>query len=79
MAEESIYQLDIRCGYSLVWPLGTRGGGGRAYINMIFVVVVVWLGRWVTGKGGEVYIKLIFVVVAAFLGRWGHWKGGGMI
>ena len=46
---------------------------------MKFVVVVVWLGRWVTGKGGEAYIKLIFVVVTVFWGRWGYKSEGRII
>ena len=54
-------------------------GGEGAYINFIFGVVVVWLGRWLTGKGGEAYIKLIFVVVTVFWGRWGHKSEGRII
>ena len=55
--------------------MGLRGGVEGAYINLIFVVVVVWWGRWVTGTEGEAYIKLIFVVGAAVVGRWGHKRG----
>ena len=56
--------------FGLVGPLAVTKGRGRAYINLIFVVVASCLGRWGhTGGEGRAYISLIFAVVAAWLGR----------